>query len=1221
MRNHTPPRWTLLLLVAGSVLAPRVARADTDGDGWAATDSPPDCDDNNANVHPAAEEDGTDDTDEDCDGAYLVERSYVASMNSMFSTDFTLGAAAALTMAGNDDLLRLVRGAGATASMTYDLTFNDGLFTVMLNVKAWGGVTPCTVTVTSSNMAASSKDFIGPGIKVLQWSYDRASDIGLQPGDTVSDLAIDCSAGYGTVDLDWITITDGEYGQAPMNDVVAISTGMGLPGMGRQSVVRASLDASGDPGTTTFVGSDVGGLGWSDDGYTWYTANGTATQWLESGEMGVWEVWNADASPDTVIVLTGDKDTGDGGGLYYTDALGNFTQAWTDAGGGLGASKHMDDCGLGYTPVGSGQLIVNEPSDTTGTIFLVASSDPDTTGLYTWVTGSTPAAQTFNASLPSGVPSALALDSSGEYLLVGFRPLLGASEEGALYVCPADFDAASVADCELVSSSADPVWAGDVRDIEADPNTPGLFYVADGGRQVNGTTCDTGESTVFAVEVVGDFATSSVVPYIYDTDDDTADYIPDWANDTTESDDYYYEKYNSLTFNSSTGAYYHDACVDKNGHHGSTYGELVAPRGTGEEGHELSSIAIDPAGSWLFAFYPLSDLAPQYGCVRTFRAEVGDVADGSTPWKPYQGWTLDDVNYYVGATHPEARRAAVDVTGASAEYDAFMVEEPLLEDWAGAGTHDATFAADGDGNFDLLLGGNFLWRALAEDTAASIYGWNTAQPASMSSTVLDSTEWELAWDGASQVFQDSIVNSIAACPGCDQSTGAVVDLVIAAGVSDYKMAVMHGRNGPQREAADRPCEVHMLDSSGKDVSVWSDGAGGGQAWMSLINQNDTDDSTWDRGMLFLPDIMTDEWCWDSYQVGTSTYGITSSNFINDWWATPTSLGADTTYELVCQDSDIEARTAATGGEYWESCNPDPQYYTGMDNSDVGQVVGVNALADGEALLIAAPGMPDPGTGTTAGGEGLWLASFSATTGISYTEVPFSANAFGVGVCTESEFFAWESQVTLAFDPSSDASGTARGYLSSIHSDCGVVEVEFDAADPTDSTTTTWTEVDLSLCSLDTPLARGVAINRDGTWLFAYGGPDTSAGSGSADGGVCAVDLTGTYATQQVVDGDAVDIQIETFLAHPHIDDMFYFGGHAATGTVDAAGVYALQRRYRPATADWNWAWRRLNGNDLEHKAVLDLAWGTGSGGPGTILRDLYVATSGGGAWDLRLSSQ
>lgn len=50
-------------------------------------------------------------------------------------------------------------------------------------------------------------------------------------------------------------------------------------------------------------------------------------------------------------------------------------------------------------------------------------------------------------------------------------------------------------------------------------------------------------------------------------------------------------------------------------------------------------------------------------------------------------------------------------------------------------------------------------------------------------------------------------------------------------------------------------------------------------------------------------------------------------------------------------------------------------------------------------------------------------------------------------------------------------------------------------------------------------------------------------------------------------------------------------------------------------------WKAISGADLEHRVVLDLAWGTGDGTPVAAMKDLYVATGGGGVWGLRISSQ
>lgn len=849
-----------------------------------------------------------------------------------------------------------------------------------------------------------------------------------------------------------------------------------------------------------------------------------------------------------------------------------------------------------------------EPSDTTFTRFLVASSDPDTTGLWIWDKDAadsyfTPAQQTFNASLPDALPSSLAIDASGTYLLVGYRPVTTGTEQGALYLCPADFDASTVDDCTIVSTDTSPTWSGDVRDIEADPAQDGTFYVADGGRRWNGSTCDAGESTVFVVTASGGTSTPTID--IFDTDDDTADAMPSWGG--------------------TTGDYYGSAaCNDNTSTGNDVRGELVAPRGSEQEGYELSSIAVDPAGEWLYGFYPLNDLVREYGCVRTFRVLVADLADQATPWLPFQGWEYDNMRFYEnGSTPPseyaEARRAHVGVEGTSADFDAFMASEPLLEDWAGAGTHDAAFVLGAASGYDLLLGGNFLWRVLAEDTTGGTHGWDTADPASVADTTLDETEWELAWDGEGGVFQDATATSIAVCPGCEQSGSSMLDLVLAAGVADYKMARLHGKPATtSRPAADRSCQAHKLDSSGSDVSLWDDGANG-QAWMALVNQADEDDSDLDRGILYLADVTTDAWCWDSL---TAT-GIAGGNYLTDRLTNSTGAFTTDTYpELHCQDTAYVAEYHSTTPVWWDACHASEDEPWNLATNDVGQVVSLAAIADATAVMAAAPGVPTELT--AAAGEGLWQAGYSSTTGIAYNEVPYPSAGVDFGAssdCTEAEFFAWASQVQVVFDPTSDGAGSARAFLSSRHADCGVVQVDWDATDPTDGGTTSWTATSLGGCSLDVVTLRGLALSRDGHWLLAFGGPDTSAGNDALDGGVCAIDLSGTESPEQVVDGDALDIQFEAGLAHPHVDDTFYVAGYTGDGSSDAGGVFTLQRRYRPDLADWNWAWRRLSGSELEHRRVVDLAGGTGNLAKGNKLRDLYVATAGGGFWDLLVASE
>lgn len=1184
----------------------RALPPDADGDGWDTTTSTPvDCDDTNPAVNPAASEDGLDEVDDDCDGSVLIHRVYGSSMNSLVTNDFTLGSGATQITTGPEGVVRFIPGATATMTGTYGLPFPTGRFTVVLRVAAKTGSPSCSLTVASTSMAASTRTFNTVGTHSFSFP-------GVLPGDTVGTYTIACTSGFGALTIDWLTVQNGPYVWAPLNDIGSAAETMGLPGMGRQSVVRASHGAAGTLGALAFVGSDVGGMAWSSDSLTWTTANGRVGEWTNGGQYGVWEVWALDESSladQDVVVLTGDKDTAERGGLWYTEHLDAPDQSWVLVDDSIGASKHFDDCAsFGTTkPLGSGQLIVNHPDDTAGNVFLLASQAPASRGLWFWDKSTTtaPAAPYFAASLPDGLPSALAFDSSGEWLLVGYRPLVGVGVEGgALYVCPRDFDAASGTDeCQLVASDSDTTWSGDVRDIEADPTTAGRFFVADGGRRPDGSAdgCTAEESTVFVVDVSGSWPSPTAM--IADTDDPTPDMVPDWA--AVSGATAYYD---------SEGCFNNDDGTD-------VYGELVPPDGSAGEEHEVVSVAVDPSGEWLFAFYRQGDSKRSYGCVRTFRAAIDHVETEATPWMPLQGWELGHMNFHPDGggedTHAYPRRGSVLVTGASGPFNSFQVAEPLLEVWGATGTHDAAFVYREGESPDLLVGGNFLW-TLPSLTTSGAVGWDTPWPVDgvgdpdPTSDVLDELQIELAWDGESPVFQDSTAESLAVCPGCAQYGAGVLDLVLAAGVGDYKMARLYGQPASTpRPAADRSCEAHMLTPAGKDVSIWKgDSAHPAQAWMSLVSQDSDTDSGRDRGLLYLADVTTDAWCWDGVEAG----GIAVDNFLKDVW-TGGAVGADNRWELHCEDGGEIAEDAGTPASYWDACDQngaaaDPPWNLGA--SGVGHVVALTALGDATAVLGATPGA-EPPPSTVTSGEGLWLATFDAVDGIAYDHVDLSPASvdFPNGACTEADFFEWSGQNAVALDPSSSPTGVVDLVVTS--RSCGVAEVTFDAtAGPPLSGA--WSALDLgSDCSIADNLIRGASFSRDGRWLLVYGGPS---------GGVCALDRWDATADfVEVIHPTELDIQIQSVLPHPHVDDAFFVGGFWANGAADAPGVYLLQRRYRPTDGTWGWGSRRLSGDDLEHGTVADLDWGTGVSPITSAMQHLYVTTLGGGFWDLAVSRE
>jgi hypothetical protein len=126
----------------------------------------------------------------------------------------------------------------------------------------------------------------------------------------------------------------------------------------------------------------------------------------------------------------------------------------------------------------------------------------------------------------------------------------------------------------------------------------------------------------------------------------------------------------------------------------------------------------------------------------------------------------------------------------------------------------------------------------------------------------------------------------------------------------------------------------------------------------------------------------------------------------------------------------------------------------------------------------------------------------------------------------------------------------------------------------------------------------------------------------------------------------VNAKVTTMLAHPHVDDTWFFGTLNGElddhdSTYDLAGygedgcdpsstgvgcapnaVFLLQRRYNPGPARFDWYSRPLIPEDIAVPRIQDLAWGAGSGianSTSLAMDHLYVSTAGSGTYDAKLS--
>ena len=219
-------------------------------------------------------EDGTDTCDEDGDGSLAVRRGFVSGMDPLVTQDFTLVGAA--VVAGGRVKIPSAGTVGVLQSRD-EVPWTTGEVHVHVAVEDYGTSNQCLLKLTT---AAGT---------CLQPLVDGVNDVAcfVPTGLPITNLNIECNGVWpgSYLLVDWLTVANGPYRMAPMNDVSAVAFGMRAPNGGSVGVVRTD-----HTGTLMFAGSNVGGLAWSDDGATWVTANGQAGDLDNASDMGVFEV-------------------------------------------------------------------------------------------------------------------------------------------------------------------------------------------------------------------------------------------------------------------------------------------------------------------------------------------------------------------------------------------------------------------------------------------------------------------------------------------------------------------------------------------------------------------------------------------------------------------------------------------------------------------------------------------------------------------------------------------------------------------------------------------------------------------------------------------------------------------------------------------------------------------------------------------------------------------
>ena len=1237
-----------------------------DSDNYTAAQG--DCDVFDSSINPGEEELLDDGVDNDCDGLTDVLRQpffrgWWKSGVGWFKDS---------AMSFNGDTVYFPAAGGVLwrdIDATDYLDWDNGALVVTVSLDAIASAN-CQLEVDAKDRDGSvhsrseslNNSNIDNGVTVVKFGDDTSTGLGPRPLE-IQHLAVYCVNGSGTKLLDWITVSNGEYGVTgavpPVVDVRLDFDTMSAPFGGQQTTVIAGYDIDAESGLAKrlVTGSDNGGtamtINESGSDFRWKDINGDGDVLTDNSEYAVWSVW-ADG-PTNIFTTSGELRNGKiRGRMRNGDGI---TESWSEISPYYESTRtreHLATFGMGDPWNWSDSSATQVRADSGGDMMITWSPDVDDllVASHYWIDNATyngmgvfqvdiSAATDCTTGTPfTGLPdgpgsmhtetdgliSALAVadDSEGNpSLYVGYK--LRPENSDALFACALPATSTTTTCGETLSCAALPDTGWDIRDIVV---TDDVLFIADAGRRwaLDGASEYTETDTVEAQVYAYDAGSSLEVWQLDSTDAWPADSWDEPSDSSLSYPDF-------------------DGLLDGSGN--------LRPT----PGGELTSLSISPeVGSdetrYLFAFFDQGRSIERYEYPPVYRARIaGDTetassyipdtvtCDTATPPVCELAWV--PMRDYSGAKHADAsqddwdsnkaeRTTAVE---AQTELNWHVVDQEIDYGWYPTGAVDSMFMDLGGVETLVVSGQMGVYYLSAEDSASSpkVPGWDSAYVKSTATLSDDDLDLDnLAWgfgNADDSDFQQQVATDIAWCSDCTSSThpeGAVTtDGMGWFGMWDLGLGRIWGNaTSGARPRAAVDCQLDVLRAPSKVVEYWSDGTDS-VLWAGLWTQANGSD----RGGVLRSEDEGQTFCYEITSDRRTTFTSRSPAWID-------TLDDD----LLCREGGTGAGDPAwppcdsslltTPGTMW---SPDGELGTPL-GSTMGIAIARHDLAfaltydrqgDDTSLgaLVVLEGDSTTGLSDLAGSHKRIIVD-SNTTGNPSTDCDdltwnqlFDEPGLFVRISPASQAPSEPTcetsggcELVIGFDRVSDGdSGDAGATCSLFHvtvtQSAGVWSSTWESLILDEGANTPSTSCDIE----DSKLTNAVIPVWAPETVFVVGKGHAVVSAG----GMCSFDLTTDSFIEQVVDADRNNANIASITAHPHVENILYFGSYrdyVQKYDSDAPGIFQVSLMKDHVNGVDFWVTGQITTVNLTHPAFLDLELGLLAGS----VEYLFGATNGNG---------